>query len=198
MQNIGIKDIVRGNSGAGSYNRLADYKAMIINNFIKENNIREVIEWGCGDGNQLSFAHYPQYVGFDVSQKAIEICREKFKDDNTKEFIWCGGENFKNDRVSELVLSLDVIYHLIEDDVYEEYMRRLFDSSRKYVCIYSSNFEKQMEKHVKCRRFSDWINANLDNKWELIGSVKNKYPYLEDDPENTTFSDFYFYERKGK
>ena len=43
-----------GNSGAGSYGRLAEFKADVINNFIAENKITSVIEFGCGDGNQLS------------------------------------------------------------------------------------------------------------------------------------------------
>lgn len=41
---------MRGNnSGAGSYGRLADFKAEIINQFVTENDVREVVEWGCGD-----------------------------------------------------------------------------------------------------------------------------------------------------
>lgn len=185
-----------GNSGAGSYNRLADFKASVINRFVKKNNIDSVIEFGCGDGNQLSLANYPQYVGFDVSKKAIEICKSKFQNDNTKEFIWCGDENFENDRVSNLVLSLDVIYHLIEDDVYEKYMRRLFASSKKYVCIYSSNEEGQIAKHVKHRKFTEWIDANLKDEWKMVEKIRNEYPYMEENPANTSFSDFYFYEKK--
>jgi hypothetical protein len=36
-----------GNSGAGSYDNLAKFKAKILNNFVKENHIKSVIEWGC-------------------------------------------------------------------------------------------------------------------------------------------------------
>ncbi|MDR2439202.1 MAG: class I SAM-dependent methyltransferase [Planctomycetaceae bacterium] len=67
-----------GNSGAGSYGRLAEFKAEILNKFVTENNINSVIEFGCGDGNQLMLANYPYYIGVDVSPKAIEICRELF------------------------------------------------------------------------------------------------------------------------
>lgn len=75
-----------GDSGAGSYNRLALFKAEILNEFVKSNNISSVIEWGCGDGNQLKLAQYPQYMGIDVSAKAIEICKEKFYEDSSKQF----------------------------------------------------------------------------------------------------------------
>ena len=112
--------------GAGSYNRLAEFKAEIINKFVRDNNVSKIIEWGCGDGNQLKLAEYPEYIGYDVSKKAVKICREKFSDDLTKQFIWCGGDRFENKVRGDLSLSLDVIYHLIEDDVYEQYMEWLF------------------------------------------------------------------------
>ena len=63
------------NSGSGSYNRLAQFKAEVLNDFVEKNNVSEVVEWGCGDGNQLKLAKYPRYTGFDVSQKAVDICK---------------------------------------------------------------------------------------------------------------------------
>lgn len=45
------------NSGAGSYSKLADFKANIINSFVLEHNITHVIEFGCGDGNQLFWSN---------------------------------------------------------------------------------------------------------------------------------------------
>ena len=48
-----------GDSGAGSYGRLAKFKAESINGFVRENGIHSVIEWGCGDGSQLSLAGIP-------------------------------------------------------------------------------------------------------------------------------------------
>lgn len=184
-----------GNSGAGSYGRLAVFKAEIINKFVKENNIFEIIEWGCGDGNQLKLAKYPIYIGFDISQKSIEICKKKFAGDDTKKFYCCNDNDFNNVYKGDLALSLDVIYHLVEDNVYEQYMRRLFSSSKKYVCIYSSNFEEQLAEHVKNRKFTDWIDKNEKEQWELIKVIYNRYPYLETSPNDTSWSDFYFYKK---
>ena len=65
---------LKGNSGSGSYGRLADYKANCINGFVKNNEIKSVIEFGCGDGNQLTLAQYNSYIGLDISNKAIKIC----------------------------------------------------------------------------------------------------------------------------
>lgn len=184
-----------GTSGSGSYNQLAEFKAEILNDFVEKNHINKVIEWGCGDGNQLKLARYPSYVGFDVSLTAIELCKKIFENENTKKFIWCGDDNFENEDIGDLAISLDVIFHLIEDDVYNEYMRRLFTSSNKYVCIYSSDVEEQTAIHVKHRKFTAWIENNLNGQWELIRVVKNRYPYSEELPDTTSYSDFYFYEK---
>ena len=43
-----------GNSGAGSYNNLAEFKGEIINDFVATHHTKTVIEFGCGDGNPLS------------------------------------------------------------------------------------------------------------------------------------------------
>ena len=62
-----------GNSGAGSYNNLANFKAKIINNFIQKNNIQSIIDYGVGDGNQLKLINTENkiYTGIDVSSIII-------------------------------------------------------------------------------------------------------------------------------
>ena len=43
-----------GNSGVGSYTKFAEFKASFVNLLIKKYNIESIIEFGVGDGNQLS------------------------------------------------------------------------------------------------------------------------------------------------
>ncbi len=182
-----------GNSGDGSYNQLAKFKAEILNAFVSENGITSVIEYGCGDGNQLSFANYPNYIGFDISPKAISMCRERFLHDQTKIFKLMkeySGET------AELTLSLDVVFHLVEDHVFTDYMDRLFDSSTRFVVIYSSDTDVNPEgapPHVRHRRFSDWI-ANNKKGWNLVKHIPNKYPY-DGDNKSGSFADFYIYSK---
>jgi hypothetical protein len=116
------------NSGAGSYGPLADFKAIVLNEFVKTYNIQSIIEYGCGDGNQLSLANYPIYIGLDVSKTAISLCQQKFKEDVSKKFYLT--DEFKKENIkTELVLSLDVLFHLIEDEVFENYMNDIFNSA---------------------------------------------------------------------
>ena len=109
-----------GTSGAGSYDALARGKAAFLNEFVRTREIGSVIEFGCGDGNQLSLADYPNYIGLDVSRSAIERCQHRFAADPVKSFFLYDGACF-TDRAgvftADLAISLDVIYHLTEDPV---------------------------------------------------------------------------------
>jgi hypothetical protein len=181
-----------GNSGAGSYNQLAEFKAVILNRFVDDNKVSTIIEYGSGDGNQLKLAKYPVYLGLDVSQDALERCRSIFLDDSTKRF---GFTTDYSDETAELTLSLDVIYHLIEDDVFSKYMERLFASSKKYVIIYASNTDEQRSEqspHVRHRCFTDWIKIYKPD-WKIIQHIKNIYPYSGDD-RTGSFADFYIFQ----
>jgi hypothetical protein len=180
-----------GNSGEGSYGKLAEFKAEIINCFIFENKITSIMELGCGDGNQLKLANYPFYTGFDISPTAIEICKQKFKLDTSKNFYLISEIRKFN---AELTLSLDVIYHLIEDDVFDKYMSDLFDSSKKFVIIYSTNKnKKEFSLHVRHRHFSQWISENRRN-WSLKYKIKNKHAKRFILSSGSP-ADFYIYEK---
>ncbi len=180
-----------GTSGPGSYYHLAEFKAEVINAFVKEKEIKSVIEFGCGDGNQLLLAEYPGYIGFDVSPDAILQCEKLFAMDKTKSFKLIS--EFSSE-TAPLTLSLDVIYHLLEDSVFHAYMERLFDSSIKYVIIYSSNTNRPASFHVKQRKFSTWIDKNR-TAWKLVKKVPNKYPYrgVNDNENEKSIADFYIY-----
>ena len=134
-------------------------------------------------------AAYPSYLGIDVSQKAIAICQVLFYGDNSKHFLHA--DDFEG-ATSELTLSLDVVYHLVEDDVFSAYMHTLFMSAERFVVIYSTNFEdKSWHGHVRHRRFTDWIAANK-SEWQLSSVIKNVFPEGFDDGDCSN-ADFYFY-----
>jgi len=189
-----------GTSGSGSYGQLAIFKAEILNEFVEENNIEQVLELGCGDGNQLSIARYPKYYGIDVSSEAVKLCRNKFQDRDNYEFELLSNVDWDilHSRIQpELVMSLDVLFHLVENEVYNEYMSNLFRFDNAIVVIYSSdgNFEVSAP-HIRNHKFTDWINENAPD-WELVKKIPNEYPWDEKDPDSTSFSDFYFFQKRG-
>ena len=182
-----------GTSGSGSFGRLAQFKAEILNDWVKEKGVKSVIEFGCGDGEQLALARYPRYVGVDVARGSIEACRRRFSGDSTKRF-YLATELPPTLADFDLVLSLDVIYHLVEDQIYENYMRSLFVCAGRFVAIYSSNMTAPSDApHVRHRLFTQWITVNKP-QWEQVGFVRNTYPFDASQPEETSFADFYFFE----
>jgi hypothetical protein len=180
-----------GNSGVGSYGQFAEFKAEVINNFVAKCGLRSVIEFGCGDGNQLTLAKYPTYLGFDVSKTSVLKCQKLFSGNGSKFFRLMA--DYRGEK-ADVSLSLDVIYHLVEDDIFENYMMTLFNSSNKYVIIYASdsnNNLEQKDEHVRHRKFTVWIKKNIP-QWRLIEHIPNKYPY-KGDYKKGSFSDFFIY-----
>ena len=163
-----------GDSGKGSYGKFATFKADVLNRFVRQQQIHSVIEFGCGDGSQLALAEYPCYLGYDVSDAAIALCRSRFADDATKTFAPMSeyaGEQ------ADLALSLDVIYHLVEDAVFEDHLRLLFGAGQRFVIVYSTNEEEQRPSdraHVRHRNFTNWIDQN-EPDWVLSEHVPSPY-----------------------
>lgn len=177
-----------GNSGSGSYNKIAEFKGKVINEFIYEKNIKSLIDFGCGDGNQATYFEVKKYIGIDVSPSAIAICTNKFKNDDSKLFI-VYSQNAIDKISAELSISFDVLYHLIEDKVFKKYINDLFGLAEKYVVIFSTNIDRKNCTHHQDRIFTEYIEQNF-NDWVLTHIMEN--PFKGKD----SMADFYFYERK--
>ncbi len=180
-----------GTSGAGSYDALAQGKATFLNEFVRTREVGSVIEFGCGDGNQLSLANYPSYIGLDVSRTAIQWCQQRFAADPAKSFFLYDGACF-TDRAAvfnaDLAISLDVIYHLTEDSVFEAYMTHLFAAGMRFVIIYATDGERRgTAPHVRHRHFTPWVQTNCPD-WRLLKVTRGPNP----GPDR---ADFFTYER---
>lgn len=183
---------IGGASGSGSVGRLARFKADVLNELMHRHGLASVVEFGCGDGSQLALAEYQRYLGLDISAVAIERCRSRFQHDTTKSFAMLGAMDPGR---HEAALSLDVIYHLIEDEVFETYMARLFDAALRVVVIYSSNGTGvPPAPHVRHRQFTDWVELHRRD-WILNEVIPNRYPYDPANDEETSFADFYVFTR---
>lgn len=191
---------VGGDSGPGSQNEIAEFKAEILNNFVLEHGVRSVIEFGCGDGQQLALYQFPTYIGLDVTTEAIQLCSHRFRDDLSKSFFLYESDGFVDNHKlfsAELAISIEVVFHLVEDQVFERYMRDLFGAAERFVIIFSSNDEGRISApHVRHREFTRWIEENQPN-WRIATKICNRYPYR---PENGTgsFSDFFIFEQRGE
>jgi len=180
-----------GTSGPGSYDAAGQAKADFLNDFVRTREVRSVIEFGCGDGHQLSLVGYPRYIGLDVSRSAIELCQRRFAGDHTKSFFLYDGACF-TDRArlftADLAISLDVIYHLTEDAVFEAYMTHLFAAASRFVIIYATDRQiPGTAPHVRHRHFTPWAEA-LGQGWRLVKVTPGPNPGADR-------ADFFTYER---
>ena len=180
-------------SGSGSYGELARFKAEVLNEFVRDNSVASVVELGCGDGNQLGLAQYPAYLGLDVSSAAIDLCRARFAGDRAKSFLLYDPVrtvNMERFLAADIAISLDVIYHLLEDEVYASYLQLLFSLGRRYVVIYSTNDEsRDVARHVRNREFAGDVARRFPD-FRMIKIIRNRHPELSP-------ADFYFFERQA-
>lgn len=181
-------------SGCGSYNKLAEFKACVINEFFNKHNISSIIDYGVGDGNQLKLlnTNNREYIGIDVSETVIQKCKQLFAGDASKTFLL---DTEVKELQADVVLSCDVIYHLVEDNVYTTYMLNLFKMAKKYIIIYAKDADVHHAQHVRFRKFTSYISKQFP-EWRLIHHIPNKYPQviLGKNNETTSPSDFYIYE----
>ena len=153
----------QGNSGEGSYGNEAQEKANYINNVINKYNIKSINDYGHGDGNQLTYIKgFKNYYGYDVSDTVREKCISDFKNKPNCNFI-STPEEFN---IADLAISLDVLYHVVEDNLYKNYLKTLFNIGN-LILIYSVDKNSNVTHYFKSRKFTPYIKENFPN-FELI------------------------------
>jgi hypothetical protein len=171
-----------GNSGVGSQGIIAEFKANTINNFVKNNNIQTVCELGCGDW-LFELFKVPHYVGYDVSTFVIERNRVRYGN----KYVFT--THMSDLTTYDLTISMDVILHLMEENVYQQYIKDLFRLSDKFVIIYSTNRDEILGGiHNKYRKFLPDVPENF----ELIEFIDNPHK------GPNTQADFFIFQKYGK
>jgi SAM-dependent methyltransferase len=173
----------------------------VLNEFVARHRIDSVVEFGCGDGQQLSLAAYPRYLGLDVSPTVLRRAIDRFASDPTKSFLHYAPTRFR-DPVgfvsADLALSLDVVYHLVEDEAYHLHLRHVFGAARRFVVLFTSDLDRieladRAAPHVRHRPVVRDVAAMFPG-WRLRERIPNRYPYRGAGTA-TSFADFFIYER---
>ncbi|WP_273328085.1 methyltransferase domain-containing protein [Vallitalea guaymasensis] len=184
----------KGTSGLGSYGDLADFKGEIINEFIKDNNINSVIEFGCGDGNQIKKIEYPKYIGLDVSKVSVEKCKEIFLGDSNKEFhLYKPGMIHDLDIKTkpDMAVCLDVLYHIIDEQDFAKTLDDIFRTDCSHIIFYTmlKKPEIQLSQHLKYRNIFDYLSKYKGYTIKKI--INQKYP-------EQSYSDFMVIEKEDE
>ena len=90
--------------------------------------------------------------------------------------------------IADLVISLDVIYHLTEDAFFETHLTHLFAAAADYVIIYATDREiPGTPAHGRYRHFTPWVQAHNPD-WRLLE--------MKEGPDSGPGrADFFTYER---
>lgn len=166
-----------GTSGAGSEGDEARSKADYINALIEQEQVASVVDWGCGDGQQLGLLTLPAYLGVDISTTAVARCLARHPE---QAFMVWPGDQPAVDLRADLALSVDVIFHLTADDDFAAYWRRLFASATWLVLVHATDVDAAGARHVRHRRHTHLTPAG----WTLT-----------DRPDDPTTPGFYLWRR---
>ncbi|MFF2910409.1 methyltransferase [Paenibacillus sp. NPDC057934] len=169
-----------GNSGSGSYGVLAEFKAAVVNAYIERYNVKEVIEFGCGDGHQLGLINYPQYIGLDISSESVRICQDKYGDDQTKAFAtyhpltWTGDQQGLQ---ADMTVCLDVLYHIIDESHFQATLSHVLNTSRDVVVIYSKLDTGEDEQVIYTIKDRDLLSRLAQfSDFQIVERIPQVYP----------------------
>ncbi len=187
MKSIEIWKNRPNNSGSGSRGELALFKASFINDFIKEKNIKSIIDFGCGDLYNASLFEVKEYLGIDIVDHQIphKVLAKSFKTTVAR------FDEIKIKKNSDLVICLDVLYHILKDEL--EYLKntleKIFQTSNKYIIIYA-----QDSLDIKNNNMTPIHIYN--SPWRQILEEKNiKLIYKQEKCRQGTTAKFFIYEK---
>jgi 2-polyprenyl-3-methyl-5-hydroxy-6-metoxy-1,4-benzoquinol methylase len=140
------------------------FKTETVNKFIVDNGVSTVLDMGCGDGNILDkFNGYENYCGIDVSDVTISNVAKKYKRSNREFFTY---DNIP-DKKFDLVLSLDVLYHIVNISDFNNYLDIAADKCNQYFVVLSTNKVEPCPRHIEHREFIPHVEKRgfvlLDN-----------------------------------
>jgi len=179
----------QNSSGNGRLKFRLSYKAKMLNKIFKTYEITKVADFGCGDGLLASKLKITKYYGIEINSEIVDNLKNKFLGKNEFEFSTKFESQWRNK--IDASISVDVIFHLIEEDVYQKYMNELFFADAKYVVIRAYNHKSQgtgRNSHILHREFLNTIkkyfpNYNLVN----VSSPRRRHIYLSDSDKNQFF-----------
>ncbi len=90
-------------------------------------------------------------------------------------------------------LFLDVIYYLVEDHVFEEYMAKLYSAARRYMAILSPDdvaAGAALAPHVRFRKYSEWVKADTGDHWNVKKIMLNPHHLKKERPKRILFHIF--------
>lgn len=181
---------VKGTSGSGSNPRNAKLYLEYLRDFLKSNQIKSVVDLGCGDWQLSQLIDWKgiNYVGIDVVDSVIKKNTQKFSDKNIV-FIKADGIDYPLPK-ADLLICKDVLQHLPFHDVLSiitqfskfKYCLIINDVDPQTLTCVNKDIPRghyrlldltQPPFSVKGKKVLSYVSAN-ETKQVLL--IENKYP----------------------
>lgn len=117
-----FEDVYKNNmwGGSGDGSKLEYNKPFLnfLQKYVKDNNIKTILELGCGDFNLMKHFNFDglKYFGVDIAESIIAKNNKNYRKPNIK-FLYEDIRGFKFERDYDLVLIKDVLIHLDNSSV---------------------------------------------------------------------------------
>jgi hypothetical protein len=121
-----------GTSGEGSIGFLRSWKWRVIQKFSQT--VDDVVDVGCGDLSFWEGRTCSRYVGIDISPAVLE--RDKLTHPQWS-FIVSGSDVFQEGLSAHIVLCMDILFHILDDEVYRKTLKNVTRYSKKWIFIYT-------------------------------------------------------------
>jgi predicted TPR repeat methyltransferase len=161
---------IGGNSGYGSYNEQLEKKLKWIGEL---KDIKTISEFGCGDFNFgkriLDLFPTATYKGWDISQIIVDKNKLLFPAHTFN----VGQET----EPADLVLCVDVLFHVIYKEEYEEILNKLEKAWTKYLVITAYERDEELGGHVRIRKF-DYTRFGTPLVREVVEENGSLYFYV--------------------
>lgn len=139
--NIYEKNMWGNGSGGGSTIESTVVFRGYIESFIKDNNIKTVIDYGCGDWRSTKLINWngANYIGYDCVKSIIDFNINNYTKDNIKFEHKENLEDFFNVK-SDLLIIKDVLQHWTNKDI--EYFLQNIKNNFNYIIIVNTATQK--------------------------------------------------------
>ena len=176
-----------GTSGQGSEGELQIYKINYINNILNKFDCKNVFDFGCGDGT-LAKGIKSKYNGIDISNEAIEKCKKVCPQHQFNQ----GHFEEQNIKGYDCVMCIDVLYHIMEDGVFEKTLENIFNSEAKIIILYTIQ-----SKHIVEEKRYENVCINRRDLGKYLPKYYDKYELIEvKDPVGISAASFMVFKRK--
>lgn len=114
------KTNVWGGSGGGSSANATKSFRLLLQEFLKENNVKTVVDFGCGDWSSTYLINWEltQYIGLDVVKSVILENKKRYLAKNIDFAEIAGKEDIVNFS-ADLLIVKDVLMHWCNEDIVE-------------------------------------------------------------------------------